>query len=82
MLDGGPEQGKAGVVPVPDAALHGWLLEPGRGAHRAASEWLAAAFRERLRSSGGPVPLVVRCAECRQSGRRQRRAMLPANEEV
>ncbi|SFO60938.1 2-polyprenyl-6-methoxyphenol hydroxylase [Geodermatophilus obscurus] len=59
MLDGGPDLGKVGVVPVSDAALYVWLLEPDRGAERSRPEWLAEAFRERLRPFGGPVPLVA-----------------------
>jgi 2-polyprenyl-6-methoxyphenol hydroxylase-like FAD-dependent oxidoreductase len=58
MLDGGPGLGKVGVVPVSDAALYVWLLEPDRGAERSRPERLAEAFRERLRPFGGPVPLV------------------------
>ncbi len=59
MLDGGPGLGKVGVVPVSDAALYVWLLEPDRGAERSRPERLAEAFRERLRPFGGPVPLVA-----------------------
>ena len=59
MLDGGPELGRVGVVPVSDAALYVWLLEPDRGAERPPPERLAEVFRERLRPFGGAVPLVA-----------------------
>lgn len=59
MLDGGPELGKVGVVPVSGDALYVWLLEPDRGAPRPAPERLAEAFRDRLRPFGSPVPLVA-----------------------
>ncbi|PWW24386.1 2-polyprenyl-6-methoxyphenol hydroxylase-like FAD-dependent oxidoreductase [Geodermatophilus normandii] len=59
MLDGGPELGKVGVVPVSGAGLYVWLLEPDRGAERPPPEELTEAFRERLRPFGGPVPLVA-----------------------
>ncbi|SFT57871.1 2-polyprenyl-6-methoxyphenol hydroxylase [Geodermatophilus amargosae] len=58
MLDGGPELGKVGVVPVSGTALYVWLLESGRGAERPPQERLTEVFRERLRPFGGPVPLV------------------------
>ncbi|MGY1784383.1 FAD-dependent monooxygenase [Geodermatophilus sp. SYSU D00698] len=59
MLDGGPERGKVGVVPVSDSSLYVWLLEPDRGAERPHPDRLAAALRERLRPFGGAVPLVA-----------------------
>ena len=59
MLDGGPELGRVGVVPVSEDALYVWLLEPDRGAPRPAADRLAEAFRERLRPFGGTVPLVA-----------------------
>jgi 2-polyprenyl-6-methoxyphenol hydroxylase-like FAD-dependent oxidoreductase len=59
MLDGGPELGKVGVVPVSGTGLYVWLLEPDRDAERPPPERLTRAFRERLRPFGGPVPLVA-----------------------
>ncbi|WP_177225075.1 FAD-dependent monooxygenase [Geodermatophilus obscurus] len=59
MLDGGPELGKVGVVPVSRTGLDVWLLEPDRGAERPPPERLPDVLRERLRPFGGPVPAVV-----------------------
>ncbi len=59
MLDGGPEPGKVGVVPVSRTGLDVWLLEPDRGAERPPPERLPEVLRERLRPFGGPVPAVV-----------------------
>jgi 2-polyprenyl-6-methoxyphenol hydroxylase-like FAD-dependent oxidoreductase len=59
MLDGGPELGKVGVVPVSRTGLDVWLLEPDRGAERPPPERLPEVLRERLRPFGGTVPVVT-----------------------
>ncbi len=59
MLDGGPELGKVGVVPLGDGQVYLWLLQPDRGAPRPAPDELVPALRAQLRAFGGPVPGLV-----------------------
>jgi 2-polyprenyl-6-methoxyphenol hydroxylase-like FAD-dependent oxidoreductase len=58
MLDGGPELGKVGIVPISDSEVYLWMLRADWGRERSAPEDLLPALREQLAPFGGQVPLV------------------------
>ena len=60
MLEGGPELGKVGVVPISEDHLYVWLLEnEGHGRDRPAAADRLVRLREMLDPFGGDVPVVA-----------------------
>jgi 2-polyprenyl-6-methoxyphenol hydroxylase-like FAD-dependent oxidoreductase len=59
MLDGGPELGKVGLVPIADDALYLWMLQTDRGTPRPPRERLLDVLREQLVPFAGDAPAVA-----------------------
>jgi 2-polyprenyl-6-methoxyphenol hydroxylase-like FAD-dependent oxidoreductase len=59
MLDGGPQLGKVGLVPIAEDAVYLWMLQTGTGQPRPPKERLLDVLRDQLAPFGGHVPAVA-----------------------
>jgi 2-polyprenyl-6-methoxyphenol hydroxylase-like FAD-dependent oxidoreductase len=59
MLDGGPDLGKVGIVPISDSTLYLWMLQTDTGVARPPREQLLDVLRHQLAPFGGDAPVVA-----------------------